>query len=204
MKRIACIAFSLCLFGLASCGGSDPAPSENPKSSVQDTGRAVRVVMDTSKGTVEMEVYPDKAPITVDNFLKYVDKKHYDGTIFHRVISGFMVQGGGMLPDLKEKGTDAPIKNEASNGLKNLRGTLPMARTGVPDSATSQFFINVVDNAFLDRANSQDGVGYAVFGRVTNGMDVVDEIRSVRTGAQDVPVENVLIKSIRRVETKKE
>jgi cyclophilin family peptidyl-prolyl cis-trans isomerase len=202
MKRLGFIALSIGLLGLASCGGSDPSPGD-PKNPVLDMGRPVVVVMDTSKGKVTMELYPDKAPITVANFLNYVDKKHYDGTIFHRVIPTFMVQGGGMVPGMREKSTDAPIRNEASNGLKNLRGTLAMARTNVPDSATSQFFINVVDNAFLDRANAQDRVGYAVFGKVIDGMDVVDEIRFVPTRS-DVPVTDILIKSIRRVETKKE
>jgi cyclophilin family peptidyl-prolyl cis-trans isomerase len=160
--------------------------------------------METSMGTIKMELYQDKAPITVDNFLKYVDDKHYDGTIFHRVISGFMVQGGGMGPDMQEKRGRPPIKNEAYNGLANNRGTLAMARTGTPDSATAQFFINVVDNDFLNRANAKDKVGYAVFGRVTEGMDAVDKIRYVRTTGEpdNVPLYPVMIKSIRRVDTK--
>jgi cyclophilin family peptidyl-prolyl cis-trans isomerase len=133
--------------------------------------------------------------------LDYVHAKFYDGTIFHRVIPTFMIQGGGFEPGLKEKKTKEPIKNESANGLANERGTLAMARTPVPDSASSQFFINVKDNAFLDRANSRDGVGYCVFGRVTKGMDVVDKIKDVETKTagrnENVPVTDVVIKSIR-------
>src|SRR5262249_51075093 len=139
------------------------------------------VVMETSMGTVKMELFESKAPITVKNFLQYVDDKHYDDTIFHRVIKGFMIQGGGMTATMKEKPGRPPIKNESFNGLPNERGTMAMARTPIADSATAQFFINVVDNAFLDRANAGDGVGYCVFGRVTEGMDVVDKIRAVPT-----------------------
>ncbi|MCE9530144.1 MAG: peptidyl-prolyl cis-trans isomerase [Planctomycetes bacterium] len=165
------------------------------------------VTIETSMGTIKVELYEDKAPITVKNFLSYVDKKHYEGLVFHRVIENFMIQGGGFDKDLKERKTDPPIKNEAGNGLKNERGTLAMARTRIPDSATSQFFINVKYNDFLDRANSADNVGYAVFGRVTEGMDVVDKIRKVSTGAKgmfdsDCPKEDVIIKSIKRVEAK--
>jgi cyclophilin family peptidyl-prolyl cis-trans isomerase len=142
----------------------------------------------------------------VKNFLKYVGDKHYDGTIFHRVIPDFMIQGGGFEPGLKEKATNAPIKNEAGNGVSNERGTVAMARTNVPDSATAQFFINVKDNKFLDRANSRDKVGYAVFGKVIEGLDVVDKIRRVETANQgghgDVPVQDVVIKSVRRADAK--
>jgi peptidyl-prolyl cis-trans isomerase B (cyclophilin B) len=166
-------------------------------------GKNPVVEMDTSEGKIKIELFEDKAPITVKNFLKYVDDKHYDGTIFHRVISDFMIQGGGMEPGLKEKETRSPIKNESTNGLENKRGTIAMARTGVPDSATSQFFINVKDNPFLDKAKARDKVGYAVFGRVTDGLDVVDRIRKVETGNQggheNVPVKDVVIKSARRV-----
>src|SRR5262249_49854819 len=143
-----------------------------------------------------------KAPITVKNFLDYVDNKFYDGTIFHRVIPDFMIQGGGMEAGLKEKKGKAPIKNESDNGLSNERGTLAMARTSVPDSATSQFFINVKDNNFLDRAKARDGVGYAVFGKVIEGLDVVDKIKGVQTGNQgghqNVPVQDVVIRSVRK------
>src|SRR5262245_54774555 len=163
--------------------------------------------MDTSMGPIKVELYADKAPVTVKNFLDYADAKFYDGTLFHRVIPNFMIQGGGFEPGLKEKKTRDPIKNESSNGLKNERGTLAMARTRAPDSATAQFFINVKDNDFLDKANAQDGVGYAVFGRVTGGMDLADKIKSVKTGTRDihenVPAEDVVIKSVKREEKKK-
>ncbi len=148
------------------------------------SGSNSQVVMETSMGPVKIELFQDKAPITVKNFLDYVDDKFYDGTIFHRVIEDFMVQGGGMTPDMTEKPARRPIRNESSNGLRNERGTLAMARTNDPDSASSQFFINVKDNAFLDKANAPDRYGYAVFGRVVEGMDVVDKIRAVRTGAR--------------------
>jgi peptidyl-prolyl cis-trans isomerase B (cyclophilin B) len=159
------------------------------------------VVMETSMGTVKIELYEDKAPITVKNFLGYVEDKFYDNTLFHRVMDGFMVQGGGFEPGLKQKKTKEQIKNESANGLSNLRGTIAMARTKEADSATSQFFINVVDNVRLDKAKFQDGVGYCVFGRVIDGMDVVDKIRVVETttrdGHDDVPVKDVVIKSVR-------
>lgn len=162
-----------------------------------------RVVMETNAGKITIELYAEKAPLSVKNFLQYVDDKHYDGTIFHRVIADFMIQGGGFDPGLRQRKTREPIKNEAGNGLKNEVGTIAMARTSDPDSATAQFFINTVDNKFLDRANAGDGVGYAVFGKVVEGMDVVNAIRRVKTGVQagfrDVPVEDVVIKSVRRV-----
>jgi peptidyl-prolyl cis-trans isomerase B (cyclophilin B) len=129
-----------------------------------------------------------------------VDEKHYDGTTFHRIIPTFMIQGGGYTPEGKKKVTGATIKNESYNGLSNKRGTIAMARTPQPDSASDEFFINVVDNDFLDRAKSQDKVGYCVFGQVTEGMEVVDQIRNVKTGAQDAPLEPVIIKSIRKVQ----
>ena len=154
------------------------------------------VVMSTSKGDVTMELFEDKAPISVKNFLRYADEGFYDGTIFHRVIKGFMVQGGGMDAQGRQKPTHEAIKNEAANGLKNRRGTLAMARTPEVDSATAQFFINTVDNDGLDHG-ARD-FGYAVFGRVTAGMDVVDQIEAARTGRGDVPVEPIVIKSIRR------
>src|SRR5262249_10197993 len=157
-------------------------------------------------GPIKVELFADKSPVTVKNFLEYVDKKHYDGTIFHRVIPDFMVQGGGFEPGMKEKETGKPIKNEASNGVTNARGTLAMARTSDPDSATAQFFINTVDNKFLDRSgDSPRQAGYAVFGRVIDGIEVVDKIKAVETGSkrghENVPVEDVRIKSIKR-ETK--
>ena len=161
------------------------------------------VEVDTSKGKIKIELYQDKAPDTVKNFLQYVEDKHYDGLIFHRVISDFMIQGGGFEPGLKERKTRDPIKNESGNGLANERGTIAMARTNEPDSATSQFFINVKDNKFLDKAKARDGVGYCVFGKVTEGIDIVDKIKEVKTetkkGMDDVPVDDVVIKSIRVV-----
>lgn len=160
------------------------------------------VVFETSMGTIKAELYPDKAPITVKNFLSYVESKHYENTIFHRVIDGFMVQGGGFDKDMREKTSKAPIKNEAANGLKNTTGTLAMARTSVPDSATAQFFINVKDNSFLDFRNpTPQGIGYCVFGKVVEGMDVVNKMKAVRTGTkngmQDVPMEPIIIKSVK-------
>jgi peptidyl-prolyl cis-trans isomerase A (cyclophilin A) len=158
------------------------------------------VVISTSMGDIKVELDPEKAPITVKNFLTYVDDKHYDGTIFHRVIGNFMIQGGGLDARMSEKATKAPIKNESFNGLSNRRGTIAMARTNVPDSATAQFFINVKDNGFLDGQPGMGKVGYAVFGKVIDGMDVVDKIKAVRTKPGDVPVQVITIKSIRRVE----
>jgi peptidyl-prolyl cis-trans isomerase B (cyclophilin B) len=156
------------------------------------------VQMDTSAGTIRIELDDAKAPLSVANFLEYVNKGHYDGTVFHRVIKGFMVQGGGFEPGMKQKPTAAPIRNEAGNGLKNKRYTLAMARTSDPHSATAQFFINTVDNDFLDfRAENAQGWGYAVFGRVVAGTEVVDAIEGVRTGRKgfhdDVPLEDVRI-----------
>ena len=156
------------------------------------------VVMKTSLGSVTIELYPDKAPETVRNFLQYVSDKFYDGTVFHRVINNFMVQGGGFTPDGRQKPTRAPIRNEAANKLKNQVGTVAMARTSEPNSATAQFFINVKDNGFLDyRDSSPQGIGYCVFGTVTAGMDVVEKIKAVPTGPQDVPKTTVVIESIR-------
>jgi len=162
------------------------------------------ILMETSLGNIKIELDQAKAPITVKNFLSYVDEKFYDGTIFHRVISNFMIQGGGFTPDMQQKRVKAPIKNEAGNGLKNMTGTLAMARTNVVDSATAQFFINVVDNDFLDHQNTtSQGFGYAVFGKVIQGMDVVEKIKAVKTvskmGFSDVPAEAVVIKSVKRV-----
>ncbi len=158
-----------------------------------------RVRLETNKGVIVLELEPEKAPITVENFLRYVREGFYDGTIFHRVIPNFMIQGGGFTAAMEKKGTHPPIKNEAGNGLHNLRGTIAMARTSQVDSANSQFFINVVDNPYLDhRDNSPRGYGYCVFGKVVEGMDVVDAIAKVKTGVahgmRDVPVEPVIIK----------
>ena len=163
------------------------------------------VIIKTTLGDIKVKLAADKAPLSVANFLSYVDDKHYDGTIFHRVIDGFMIQGGGFDANMRQKPTKAPIKNEAANGLQNKRGTLAMARTMVVDSATSQFFINVKDNGFLDfRAPNPQGFGYCVFGEVVEGMDVVDQIKGVRTGTKagmsDVPLETVEILSVTRVQ----
>lgn len=163
-----------------------------------------KVLMKTSQGDITIELYQDKAPISVGNFLSYVDNKFYDGTIFHRVIKGFMIQGGGLTADFQEKAAKPPIKNEAANGLKNERGTIAMARTPVVDSATCQFFINHKNNSFLDhRDNSEEGYGYAVFGKVIAGMDVVDAIANAPTGTihgyEDVPRETVTIISVQKI-----
>jgi peptidyl-prolyl cis-trans isomerase A (cyclophilin A) len=159
---------------------------------------AQKVRLDTSMGEIVIELDAAKAPKSVANFLEYVNAGHYDGTIFHRVIPNFMIQGGGFDPEMKQKPTRAPIPLESKNGLTNVRGSVAMARTNVPDSATAQFFINLKDNAFLDSANMPDGTGYAVFGKVVSGMDVVDKIWAVPTGNkgpyQNVPVSPVLIR----------
>jgi len=172
------------------------APSANKESPMV-------VIIETSQGRITVELFPDKAPLSVSNFLAYVESKFYDGTIFHRVIPGFMVQGGGFTSQMRQKPTQPTVKNEAGNGLKNERGTLAMARTMVVDSATAQFFINHKDNAFLDHQDETPrGFGYTVFGKVTEGMDIVDKIAAVQTGTvgpfQNVPLQPVEIKSIRR------
>lgn len=158
------------------------------------------ITLCTNKGDLILNLNEEKAPISAKNFLNYVEKGHYDGLIFHRVIKGFMIQGGGFTPDMSQKPGDAPIKNEWKNGLKNVRGSLAMARTSDPDSATSQFFINVADNDFLDR--SRDGAAYAVFGHVAKGMEVVDAIENVPTtmksGHSDVPRDPVTITKARK------
>jgi cyclophilin family peptidyl-prolyl cis-trans isomerase len=169
----------------------------------KEEGKMTTVVMETSMGTMEIELNGEKAPISTKNFLKYVDDKFYDGLIFHRVIKNFMVQGGGFTEGMEQKKTHEQIKNEAGNGLKNEKYTLAMARTNVVDSATAQFFINVVDNDFLDHKDETPrGFGYAVFGKVTSGMDVVDKIKAVPTGFKsgmdDVPTTPVFIKSVKR------
>lgn len=170
---------------------ADAATAANPQ-----------VVIETSMGNITVELYEDKAPLTVKNFLAYTDDKHYDGTIFHRVIDGFMIQGGGFTPDMKQKTTKEPIKNEANNGLANDKYTIAMARTGVVDSATSQFYINVKDNAALNHRGPGQAFGYCVFGKVVSGTDVVDKIKAVPTGNKggmgDVPTEAVTIKSVKR------
>jgi len=153
--------------------------------------------MKTSLGTIILELYPDQAPLTVENFLQYVKDGHYDGTLFHRVIPGFMIQGGGFGPDFKQKATRKPVRNEAANGLKNAIGTISMARTSDPHSATAQFFINVADNVPLDfRFPTQEGYGYTVFGKVVKGMDVVQRIVQVPTGPVPAPHANVPVKPV--------
>jgi peptidyl-prolyl cis-trans isomerase A (cyclophilin A) len=197
MKITALLALASLLVLLASTGfAQDEAARESKKEA------NVHILMQTSMGDIALELNREKAPLTVENFMRYVEKGHYNGTIFHRVIPDFMVQGGGFTPDMQQKPTDPPIKNEWQNGLKNARGTIAMARLGSqPDSATAQFFINVKDNDFLDQP--RDGAGYAVFGKVVQGMDVVDRIRNVRTGVRDrmehVPVEPVTIQTVRRM-----
>lgn len=156
------------------------------------------VKLSTNLGTITLDLDAERAPETVKNFLQYVQDGHYDNTVFHRVIDGFMIQGGGFAPGMRQKPTRAPVANEANNGLKNDRGAIAMARTGDPHSASAQFFINIADNAFLNHtAPTPQGWGYCVFGRVTDGMDVVEKIKGVRTGSsgmhKDVPVEDVVI-----------
>lgn len=186
LKKLCAVAFMIVSLAVAVT-----AEAKNPV-----------VVMETSMGNVKLELFEKEAPISVKNFLDYINSGFYSGTIFHRVIPGFMVQGGGFTTDFKQKPANAPIKNEAGNGLNNQRGTLAMARTGVVDSATAQFFINVVNNDFLNhRDNSMQGYGYAVFGKVVDGMDVVDKIAAVKTGFShgfpDVPEQQVVIKSMK-------
>lgn len=165
-------------------------------------GEKPHVLVETNLGSFELELFPDQAPKSVANFLEYVNSGFYNGTVFHRVIDGFMIQGGGFTPEYERKPTNAPIVNEADNGLKNQRGTIAMARTMEPNSATAQFFINVKDNDFLNHTSKTPrGWGYAVFGKVVKGMDVVDKIRKVKTGPggvfpQDVPQEAVIIERI--------
>jgi cyclophilin family peptidyl-prolyl cis-trans isomerase len=162
------------------------------------------VVLETDLGSVTIALDAERAPKSVDNFLRYVDAGHYDGTVFHRVIPGFMAQGGGFDTSYEKKAVQAPVQNEADNGLKNVRGTVAMARTSDPNSATAQFFVNVTDNAFLDhRGKTQADWGYTVFGTVTSGMDVIDRIVAMPTGAQgpfakDAPLEQVVIRAVRR------
>lgn len=188
--RFLAVALQVVIFSAASAWTGEIKRGGNPV-----------VLMKTSLGEIEIELDAGKAPKTTTNFIEYVEKKHYNGTIFHRVMEGFMIQGGGFEPGMKEKRAGSSIVNEADNGLKNLRGTIAMARTSEPHSATAQFFINVVDNPFLDfKSKTPQGWGYAVFGRVAKGMDVVDKIRKVSTGTEgfyeNVPREDVFIESV--------
>jgi cyclophilin family peptidyl-prolyl cis-trans isomerase len=191
MKTLSCMVLIM-LVVVQSAAAADQA-AVNP-----------RVALVTSKGRIVIELFPQKAPATVKNFLAYVDAGFYDGTVFHRVIPKFMIQGGGLTAEMKKKPTEKPVSNEADNNLKNTRGSVAMARTGDPHSATSQFFINTADNDFLNyREKTPQGWGYAVFGRVTEGMTVVDAISGVKTGNsgmfRDVPVEPVVIERVQRV-----
>ena len=206
MKVLFSMAFAVAL-GLAGggCSASDDTAGQQLPGGTSGMSDNPKVLIETTKGNITIELDAAKAPNTVANFMGYVQDGFYNGTVFHRVIPNFMVQGGGMDADMNEKKTKDPIKNEANNGLKNLRGTLAMARTNAPHSASSQFFINVADNSFLDfRSESPQGWGYAVFGKVTEGMDVVDAIVSVKTGNhgfhQDVPVEPVVMNKVSVVE----
>lgn len=177
--------------------------ADDKQAAASDKTAASKVLIKTNLGDMTVELYPDKAPKTVENFLTYVNSGFYDGTIFHRVIDNFMIQGGGFTRDLRQKPTRPAIANEAKNGLSNLRGTLAMARTGDPNSATAQFFINVVDNPRLDYTSDANGAtwGYCVFGKVTSGADIIDKIKAVPTGAQgpfksDVPTTPVVIEKV--------
>ena len=179
------------VFACAGIAGAAETAAKNPV-----------VLVQTNLGTIKLELFAREAPLSVKNFLDYATSGFYDGTVFHRVINNFMIQGGGFTADMKQKKANAPIKNEADNGLKNLRGTIAMARTMIVDSATAQFFINVKDNGFLDHSDkTMKGYGYAVFGKVIEGMAVVDKIAAVRTGVlrgfPDVPLPPVVIESIK-------
>lgn len=181
-----------------------PVKKDDKKTETPAKEQLVFVQLETSMGNILLELNQTKAPLSVENFLRYVEKGHYAGTIFHRVINGFMIQGGGFDASMAQKPTDAPIKNEYTNGLQNLKYTVAMARTNAPDSATAQFYINVADNGALDRASPRTGgAGYAVFGRVVAGTDVVEKIKAVKTGVKgqmpDVPVEDVVIKSAKKL-----
>ncbi len=189
------------MLGISGCGASEPGAQTIAVTPATGEPANPRVLIETGQGKITVELFPAQAPQSTENFLNYVKSGFYDGLVFHRVIPGFMIQGGGMTPELAEKPKNAPIPNEADNGLKNLRGTLAMARTGDPHSASSQFFINVGDNAFLNhRGKSVDGWGYAVFGQVVDGMDVVDAIVAVPRGNRgphgDVPIEAVVMQRV--------
>ena len=189
------------MLGISGCNASEPGTQTVNTAPAAGQPANPRVLIETSKGNITVEVFPAQAPQSAANFLGHVKRGFYDGTIFHRVIPRFMIQGGGMTPDMAEKPKGAPIRNEADNGLKNLRGTLAMARTGDPHSATSQFFINVADNYFLNhRGKSVEGWGYAVFGQVVDGMDVVDAIVAVPRGNRgphgDVPLEPIVMQRV--------
>ena len=209
MKRVVgVLAAMLMAYAAGSCFAQEsnaPAAKQDENKAAAKEQENTMVLIKTSMGNIKVELFDKQAPETVKNFLQYVDAKFYDGTIFHRVMDNFMIQGGGFTKDLVQKPTKPPIKNEASAELTNLRGTLAMARTSDINSATAQFFINVMDNAFLDhKNNSSQGFGYCVFGKVIEGMDVVDKIKVVQTGGRgqfrsDVPIDDIIIKEISRV-----
>jgi cyclophilin family peptidyl-prolyl cis-trans isomerase len=205
MKRrfLTVLASSASIFALANISAAQDSTTKPAEPTPAPAPKVVKVALETSKGTIELELDAEKAPISTANFVNYVKKGHYDGTIFHRVISNFMIQGGGFSADMSQKSTDAPIQNESKNGLKNVKGSIAMARTSAPNSATAQFFINVQDNANLDYP-SFDGFGYAVFGKVSKGLEVVEAIRVVETTNkgphQNVPVDPIVIKSAKIVE----
>jgi cyclophilin family peptidyl-prolyl cis-trans isomerase len=214
-QRFLVFAFTITALAVWPAGSQADEGNEPPRATLtaeeeSASGKAASegnpvVVVKTSMGDLKLRLFEDKSPISVANFLSYVDEKFYDGTVFHRVIDGFMIQGGGFDTSFAKKQTKPPIKNEAGNGLTNARGTVAMARTNIVDSATSQFFINVADNAFLNHMNDTPrGFGYAVFGEVFEGMETVDKIKAVKTGrngpfTSDCPLETVTILSIRRV-----
>lgn len=203
MKNALLLSFILSLIFIVSCdsGAKDPTRG-NTKSEQVKKGDNPMVLISTNHGDIKLQLDRENAPLTVENFISYVEDGFYNETIFHRVIPGFMIQGGGFTEDMNQKTTKDPIKNEADNGLQNDRGTIAMARTQVVDSATSQFFINLKDNDFLN--NGARDFGYAVFGKVVDGMDVVDKIAAVDTGSvgplRDVPTESVVINSVEVVE----
>ena len=200
LKYIALIACAL-LCPLVLAQDAAKKSYDTPPEMKIDVNKTYTATINTSKGKVVVELFPKEAPKSVNNFVFLAREKFYDGTIFHRVIPNFMIQGGGFNADMSQKKTNAPIKNEGGNGLQNARGTLAMARTSDPDSASSQWFINLKDNNFLDRAQSADSVGYAVFGKVISGMEVVDAIAGVPTTTkgmfENVPSQPVVIKSVR-------
>jgi peptidyl-prolyl cis-trans isomerase B (cyclophilin B) len=209
MKRtVGMLAAALAVCVAGSCfgqGSNAPAVKQDENKAAAKQQEKTMVLIKTSMGNIKVELFDKQAPESVKNFLQYVDAKFYDNTIFHRVIDNFMIQGGGFTKDLVQKPTKAPVKNEASAELKNLKGTLAMARTPAVNSATAQFFINVLDNAFLDHKDeSAAGFGYCVFGKVVDGMDVVDKIKAVKTGGRgqfrsDVPMDDITILEISRV-----
>lgn len=198
-RKLTLTSLFFSVFVLSACGKSDDTPVSTTSAPAAPSASAVTVVMQTSAGEIVLELDAANAPVTTSNFVSYVEDEFYDGLIFHRVIDGFMIQGGGFDTTMTQQPVRAPIRNESNNGLSNVRGSIAMARTQAPDSATAQFYINLVDNPNLDYRNGR--AGYAVFGRVVSGMDVVDSIAKVRTGNrgmhQNVPNDNVVIESVR-------